>query len=254
MASQIERVVTELRRRILNGELAPGDRIRELQFAPALGVSRTPLRLALSELERQGLLETVGKRGFQVRRVTLDEVGQAIDVRGVLEGLAVRLIAEAGLRDDTRAALQACVDEGRALLSLPEPEALDTARWGEMNARFHDLLVEASDSTPLHSALEHVNKSPLAAASVLGFNGLAPALEMEFLRRAQADHEDLLDALIAREGTRAEALMREHARRSRENKRRLAKQSSPGMSPAMRLALESPPAAHTRRRNAPKAA
>jgi DNA-binding transcriptional MocR family regulator len=66
MASQTERVASELRRRILSGELAPGLRIRELRFAPELGVSRTPMRLALAELEREGLLERMGTRGIKV--------------------------------------------------------------------------------------------------------------------------------------------------------------------------------------------
>ena len=74
MASQIERVTTELRRRILNGEISAGDRVRELEWAPELGVSRTPLRLALVELEKQGLVERKGVRGYHVRSITMDEV------------------------------------------------------------------------------------------------------------------------------------------------------------------------------------
>jgi GntR family transcriptional regulator of vanillate catabolism len=227
MASQIEHVVTELRRRIMSGELAAGERIVELTYAPELGVSRTPLRLALVELERQGLLETVGKRGFRVRGVTLDEVAAAIDVRGVLEGHAVRLIAERGLRDDVHLALTQCVAEGRVLLEQAGSDAgtLDCAAWAAMNENFHRLLVDAAGSDPLRSALEHVTKSPLVGAGALAFSG-QPVLELSFLQRAQADHEDLLQALRDREGGRAEALMREHARRSRDNKKLLMEHSS----------------------------
>jgi GntR family transcriptional regulator of vanillate catabolism len=66
-----------------------------------------------------------------------------------------------------------------------------------------------------------VDKLPLASASALSLGGAAPALELAFLQRAQQDHEDIVDALQAHEGARAEALMREHARRSRDNKREL---------------------------------
>ena len=222
MASQIERVASELRRRILNGELEPGQRIVELQFAPDLGVSRTPLRLALGELERQGLLERVGKRGFKVRAVALDDIADAIDVRGVLEGFAARRVAESGGSASLRAGLAECIAEGRAVLSAPGPSTtLDTARWAAMNARFHALLVDASGNDALRSALEHVSRAPLVAAGTLGLIGKRPRLERSFLERAQGDHEDLLQAIEAREGSRAEALMREHARRSRDNKRRL---------------------------------
>lgn len=229
MASQIERVVTELRRRILNGELAPGERIVELQYAPALGVSRTPLRLALVELEKQGLLELVGKRGFQVRSVTMEDVAQGIDVRGVLEGYAARLVAEAGASKSLAQLLAECVQEGRSVLdvAVKRRKSVDLARWAAMNARYHGALVEAAGNDALRSALEHVTKSPLAAASVLGVSGVSPKLELSFLERAQADHEDVLQAILGREGARAEALMREHARRSRDNKRKLAQERAP---------------------------
>ncbi len=224
MASQIEKVTAELRSRILRGSLAPGERIVELQFAPELGVSRTPLRLALGELERQGLVERVGKRGFQVRGVTLEEIANAIDVRGVLEGLAVRTLAEAGASAEVACALRACVQEGRALVNAAglRRGVLDAPRWAAMNARFHAQLVGAAGNAALQSALEHVFKSPMASPGALGFNGAAPALELRFVERAQGDHEDLLQAIEAREGARAEALMREHARRSRDNKRKLS--------------------------------
>ncbi|RYX94703.1 MAG: GntR family transcriptional regulator [Comamonadaceae bacterium] len=224
MASQIERVVSELRNQILDGTLAPGVRIRELQYAPELGVSRTPLRLALVELQQQGLLEQVGKRGFQVRKVTLDEVAEAIDLRGVLEGYAARLLAEKGMSAMVEKALRDCIAEGREVLEAAgaHNETLDAARWAAMNAKFHTAMLDGAHSETLRSALEHVMKSPLAATGVLGIRGVRPSLEFAFLRRAQADHEDVLDALSSREGARAESLMREHARRSRDNKRLLA--------------------------------
>lgn len=228
MASQIEHVITELRRRIVSGELGAGERIVEMVYAPALGVSRTPLRLALVELEREGLLEQVGKRGFRVRSVTLDEVAQAIDVRGVLEGHAVRLLSERGLHGDTHAQLSDCIAEGRSILQAAQITGgtLDTGAWAAMNARFHRLLVDAAGNGPLRSALEHVTKSPLVGAGSLGFSG-QPALELLFLVRAQNDHEDLLLAIAQRESGRAESLMREHARRSRDNKRKLLERALP---------------------------
>lgn len=221
MASQIDRVTAELRRRVLAGELTPGERVVELQLASDLQVSRTPLRLAFGELEKEGLLERLPTRGFRVRRITLDEVAQAIDVRGALEGMAARTVAEAGPTQETLRELQACVEEGRDLLekASTDSDQVDTTRWAAMNARFHRTLVQAAANPVLASALAHVGKTPMAAPGALGFSGLRPALEVAFLQRAQFDHEDIVRALEAREGARAEALMREHARRSRDNKR-----------------------------------
>lgn len=223
MASQIDRVTVELRRRILAGQLSPGDRLVELQLASNLEVSRTPLRIAFGELEKEGLLERLETRGFRVRRVTLDEVAQAIDVRGTLEGMAARLVAEEGVAFDVLADLQACVAEGRVLLGDPQatPLAVDTLHWAALNARFHQILVQAAGNPMLSSALAHIARTPMAGPGALGISGLLPELEIAFLHRAQMDHEEVVHAIQAGEGSRAEALMREHARRSRDNKRRL---------------------------------
>ena len=227
MASQIERVASELRRRIVSGELAPGRRVLELEWAPELGVSRTPLRLALVELEKQGIVERLGSRGYHVRRITMDEVAEAIDVRGVLEGLAARLAAETGVSGEVMEVLVACIEEGRSLLDAGDTAngSVDSAGWASMNARFHTTLVSAASGKALRSALDQVTKSPLADASALGSSGMQPKLELAYLRRAQTDHEDIVQAIAAHEGARAEALMREHARRSRDNKRRLMEQA-----------------------------
>lgn len=223
MSSQIDYTINELRRRILSGQAAPGERMVELELSAQLAVSRTPIRIALGELEKEGLLERLPTRGFRVRQFSVDEITNAVDVRGVLEGMAARQAAERGLRPETRAELQACIDEGRLLLEKAEAagHVIDAARWVPMNARFHGALVEAAGNSTLTSALAHVSKTPMAGAGALSLNGSLPLLEYGYIQRAQSDHEDVLAALLAGEGARAEALMREHAHRSRDNKREL---------------------------------
>ncbi|AZY48206.1 GntR family transcriptional regulator [Bordetella avium] len=222
MAAQIDKVISELRDMILSGEIAPGERIVELQFAARLGVSRTPLRIAMTELETEGLLERLPSRGFRVRAFTVEEIGDAVDVRGVLEGMAVRLLAERGVSDEVLASLKETVEAGRQLLApaARNPETLVDARaWGRINQRFHDILCQAAGNRALLSALEHNNKTPLAGPAALTLPSTPSLLETPYVLRAQADHEDLLRAITRREAARAESLMREHAYRSRENKR-----------------------------------
>ena len=79
-------IVQTLREKILAGELSPGQRLVEAQLAQWLGVSRTPLRYALSVLSSEGLLDRSGARGYVVRRFSVHDILNAIDVRGVLEG------------------------------------------------------------------------------------------------------------------------------------------------------------------------
>lgn len=223
MATQIHHVITELRRRILAGVHRPGERLVELQLAAELGVSRTPIRLAFEELEKEGVLERLPTRGFRVRGFSVDEVADAIDVRGTLEGMAARLAAQRGLDGELLAVLRGCVAEGRALLAQAAANGhrIDAAGWVPMNARFHRALLDAAGNRTLTTAMEVVSRSPLAGAASLSLQGVQARLEFTFIQRAQQDHEDVVDAIVARDGSRAEALMREHALRSRDNKREL---------------------------------
>src|SRR3712207_9361547 len=86
-----------LRELVLRGELNPGERVSELQMVERLGVSRTPVRMALVRLEEEGLLEAIPSGGFAVRAFSEREVFEAIEIRGTLEGLAARLAAERGI-------------------------------------------------------------------------------------------------------------------------------------------------------------
>jgi len=221
MATQIDHVVSRLRDMVLSGELKPGERIVEIPFAARLGVSRTPLRLALIELELEGLLERLPTRGYRVRAFSLDDIADAVDVRGVLEGMAARLVAERGVSESALESLTAAVKGGRELLDLADRtgRVLDAEAWRAINAKFHQALIAAAENRALASALEHNNKIPLAGPGALPLPHTPTDLEIAFVRRAQEDHESLLSAVVRGEGARAEAILREHAYRSRENKR-----------------------------------
>ena len=88
---QTLRATLRLRELILEGALRGGERLSEVPLAAELGVSRTPLRLALARLEHEGLVEPASGGGFVVCSFTLAEAADAIDLRGVLEGTAARL-------------------------------------------------------------------------------------------------------------------------------------------------------------------
>src|SRR5215469_14283794 len=91
--SQVSRAIQGLRAMLLSGEFRPGERIPEIPVASRLGVSRSPLRLALQRLEHEGLVKALPK-GFAVCGFSVDEIWDAVETRGVLEGAAARLAAE----------------------------------------------------------------------------------------------------------------------------------------------------------------
>ncbi|MDB5742262.1 MAG: GntR family transcriptional regulator [Polaromonas sp.] len=229
MAKQIHSVVNEIKRRIISGQYQPGERLLELPLVEDLGVSRTPIRLAFEELAKDGLLERLPTRGFRVKSFDAKEVSDAIEVRGMLEGMAARLAAEKGVDSQSMQVLYSCLEEGGELLAeaAKAGNELDARQWMVTNARFHTTLIQAAGSAPLEGAIDFISKIPMAAATSLIIEGVAPQLEYEFIARAHHDHCDLVAAIELREGMRAEFIMREHARKTRDNKKRLL--ASPAM-------------------------
>jgi GntR family transcriptional regulator of vanillate catabolism len=204
-------VLATLRQRIVDGSLAPGQRLAEAAMAEALGVSRTPVRLAFKTLEQEGLLHKQGKRGLVVRAFSAADVHCAVEVRGVLEGLAARRLAQQGLPPALLAVLQRCIGEGQAVLAKGHLIGSDIARWSALNRSFHDTIVGAAGSTAIGDAIARNNHLPFASADSISIDPLALEREYQKLCVAQLHHELVLEALQQRESARVEMLMREHA-------------------------------------------
>ena len=219
MVTRVETVTLALRKMILSNEFEPGARIPETAVAKRLGVSRTPVRLALGVLESEGLVVGEPNRGFVVRSFTVHEILAGYDVRGVLEGLACRLIAEAGLKRSTETVLDDCLREGRALLSVGHFDEFSAKQWSEMNDCFHDALMEAADSPPLSAAYAQNSRLPLVGAGAIAFSSGEMDRAFRYMQAAHDEHERVVAALRRGEAVRSESLMREHAFQSRDNLR-----------------------------------
>jgi len=195
---------------ILRGELAPGERLAEVALAERLGVSRTPIRQALPALAREGLLAAAGRRGYLVRSFSPQDVLDAIETRGLLEGLAARRIAERGAKPELIRSLTECLSQGDAILAKRRFESTDEQRYSEMNGRFHTLIVEGAASRIFADTLARNDHVPFASARAVAFSrDLAELLPI--LNYAHRQHHAIVQALENRESARAEALMREHA-------------------------------------------
>ena len=195
---------------ILRGDLAPGERLAEVALAERLGVSRTPIRQALPALAREGLLAAAGRRGYVVRSFSPQDVLDAIETRGLLEGLAARRIAERGATPELIRSLRECLSQGDAILAKRRFESTDEQRYSEMNGRFHTLIVEGAASRIFADTLARNDHVPFASARAVAFSrDLAELLPI--LNYAHRQHHAIVQALENRESARAEALMREHA-------------------------------------------
>jgi GntR family transcriptional regulator, vanillate catabolism transcriptional regulator len=208
--SQSTRALLRLRELILSGEFKAGTRMSELPLVERLGVSRTPLRLALATLEHEGLLELLPGGGYAVRQFSHADVQDAIELRGVLEGTAVRLAAERGVSRRELAAMRTLIERMEAEVHSGDYDSF--VRYMDLNERFHALLVEAAHSPVLARAVEGMVALPFASASAFVLAEAELPESRQILIFAQTHHRGIVDAIERRQGTRGEALAREHAR------------------------------------------
>lgn len=217
--SQTVRVQLKLRELIVGGELKPGSRIAELTLVDLLGASRTPIRMALVRLQEEGLLEALPNGGFAVKDFSEADIHDAIEVRGTLEGLAARLAAERGVTSVLLAEARDCIARIDELLAQPELSEDSFNGYVEQNGRFHDLLCEMAGSELVARQLERAKTLPFASPNGFVLARSTGPDARDTLVVAQAQHRAVLNAIVQREGARAEALMREHARIAHQNLR-----------------------------------
>lgn len=205
-----------LRNLVLGGAVSPGDRLSEVVLAKRLGISRTPLRAALARLEQEGLLEQIPSGGYAARGFRLSDVFDAIELRGVMEGTAARVAAERGVEPAKLGAIKTLVAElDKTIRDRPQDMLFD--RYVALNASFHAALAGLSGSELLRREVERSTLLPFASPSAfLDRQEAVPAFRRS-LSLAQQQHRDIVAAIEQREGARAEALAREHARLARQN-------------------------------------
>lgn len=183
---------------IRSGLLTPGARLRETEIADRLGISRTPVREAIRQLEGDGLVMHLPRQGATIRSLDHAEIVELYEMRAVLEGTAARLAA--------RAASEIELEELAALNDAlartpPGPEAR------EVNRQFHRCLLDAARNRFLLKSMSALQKTLL----ILGPTTLA---DPERATGAVTEHGAVLAALAARDGDAAEAAMRAHVGRA----------------------------------------
>ena len=215
--SQTSRAALVLREMLLEGRFPPGERIREVPLAAELGVSRIPLRLVLERLAHEGLLAVRPTRGFVVQRFSMADIYEAIELRGLLEGMAGRLAAERweDLADAT--SLQVLNQELAQLIRRRKLTLECLEQYIDLNARFHATILRLAQCRMLQRAMEHVCSLPFASPSAFVRRQYLAPESWELFHIAIDQHDGIADAIVNREASRAETLSREHARVARRN-------------------------------------
>lgn len=210
------RALMELREKILSGDYPGGTRLFEVPLAETLQISRTPVREVMSRLSEEGLLDRLPNGGFVVRSFTYADAVDAIELRGVLEGTAMRLAAERGVSHDGLEQLHELIARLDACFSGLGAE-VDLEVYSGLNAQFHALVVDLSGSTVLRREIDRATRLPFASPSAFLSGREHVAVFRQSLHMAREQHRSIVAAIAAREGARAEFLGREHARIARNN-------------------------------------
>ena len=193
-----------LREMILRGEFSPGEHLVEASLAERLGTSRTPVRAALAAAHQAGLLDYGVHRGYTVKYFDVQDLVDAFEARGLLEGAICRDIAETGLAVSAEVRLRSGLDAVRRLLAGADRiDGLARERWRELNAQYHETLLEQSRNGVLTRLLRELQQTAQAAPVVTSYDA-------SLLRTYNEQHQTILDCLVRRQGGRAEHLMREH--------------------------------------------
>lgn len=192
-------VASRLRAAILSGAFAPGERLREEQMARALGVSRGPVREALAELERQGLVVINRNRGAVVAQLSRNDLEELYTLRLAIEELAIRRAAEAA-DPDAIASMRALIESMRVAIvqGITEQEA------AELDLDFHDRIYDAANHRRLKDAW--TNMRPQIHVLLLNRN----VADVDFREMLVTAHEDLLDGIARSDPDRSAQMLREH--------------------------------------------
>jgi GntR family transcriptional regulator of vanillate catabolism len=213
-------VTAQIRDLVLTGALSPGARLHEVALAARLAVSRTPVREALGILGAEGLLENTPNCGYVVRRISLQDVLDLFDLRATLEAMACRVMAERGLPVEIVRYLQDHLQAAERLIMTVDWNATCEAEWSRLNSGFHDAVLHATRNMALAEAVKQTRRFPLLHGATSRPQDTA-RLRQRYgdrvhCQRSLGEHRMVIDAMINRQGARAEHLMREHVYRNRE--------------------------------------
>ena len=192
-----DQIANQLRDKIIQNELAPGDRIREREVCKDLQVSRTPLREALHKLASEGLIELIPNRGAIITRPSAGEIADMLQVLGVLEAFAGERVCEY-ISDQEVAEIKALQYEMLAAYARQ-----DRLKYFKLNQKIHLAIVKAARSETLLSLHARLN----ARLYRIRYQS---NLKNETWGSALAEHDHILDALEQRDSEKLSTLLRQH--------------------------------------------
>lgn len=195
----VERIAAELKSRILEGRLVPGQRLISRDLVEQLGISRGSLREAFRRLEADGLVDVVPNRGAVVRTLSAAQVAHVYQIREALEGYAARLAAQNIDRGDNRARFTAVLEQGRLHNDRP-----DFQRFVVDNRAFHQEIVRMGENPQLGELIDKY-QLPVFMIQLRQLIGSA-----QMMKNSLAEHEEIAAGILAGDAEAAYQGMKRH--------------------------------------------
>jgi len=177
-----EVVFEYLRSAIINGEFKPGERLMELQMGEQLGVSRTPIREAIRKLELEGLVTMIPRKGAYVADMSIKDVLDVLEVRGVLEGLAASLAAERRGQEDIET-MEKVLLEFESFVKVADRDGMM-----EKDKEFHEVIFESTHNNKLIQITQGLQEQ-VQRFRVVFFS------ESDDFKQLLSEHRDILEAI-----------------------------------------------------------
>ncbi|MEM5583706.1 GntR family transcriptional regulator [Roseibium sp. AS2] len=217
----MESIDTELAARIradiINGAYEEGERLSEAQLCATHNVSRTPVRLALRLLEREGVILRGEGRGYQVQSPNVEDILQAVQVRGHLESLAARLMAQSPDRATYLPDMARAIEAIDRQISLGRIDNEVIRQMQAANKIFHTTILAACGNDYVGYTCDQISHLPMLAVGSMVFDRAVAdtpdQVERGFfrLRLGNAQHQVIFEAIEKGDAVRAEGVMREHS-------------------------------------------
>lgn len=186
-----------LKQAIVKGDIPPGQRLIESRLSEQMEVSRVPIREAVKKLEQEGLVEKTGVRGFEVKKLTREEIEETLGIRALLESYAAYLATE-HINDSILKKLEGSIEAYRKAF-----EKGDTEKLTQLNTQFHEIIYKAAGSGKLYSLINsfrdavHRYRRQLLACQ-------------HYARMSLQDHEEMVEAMRKKDKKKVEDLVKKH--------------------------------------------
>lgn len=215
--SQKERAYTHIREKMLLGDLRAGARLSEVMLAKEIGISRTPVREAMNQLESEGLIEQIPRFGSFVRKLERRELEELYDLRAVLEGYAAARAAHRMTPEQARELGQLCDhmgDLGRQYRESGEMSADLSQQWVMADVAFHMLILRASGSDRVTKIVSDFR----ILTHICGHNRVDPGESIgDSMVRTWREHAGIVEALVGRDAEAADKRIEDHIQLAKES-------------------------------------